>query len=750
MDYKYVGKPIPIRDALLKVTGKNIYTGDMKFPDMLHCKMLFSPVPHARIKNIDTRDAEKLPGVRAVATHLNSPQVYFNSAQRFVDHIIPEDELLFSPIVRYVGDRVAAVAADTLEIAKQAIKLIKIEYEELPAVFDPEEALLSNTVKIHSKGNLIKEMKMEAGDFEASVSEADHSIESRVTTPRVHHGAIETHITIASYSVDEKFTLWTTNQNVFATRLILAKIFNKSFNKVHVIKPPLGGAFGGKLEVVLEPIAALLAKMTGQTVRLELTRKETIISTRTRHPAIIYIKSAVKNNGTIIGREVKVITNTGAYTSSALNVMGAMSSKFFSIYRIPNLRFIGMPVYTNTPIAGAMRGYGSPQLVTAMEIHMDEIARKLNMDPIDIRAINLVKPFDKDPRNNRSIGNSRVLECLKAGAEAFRWSHKVKSINPDILIGYGVSCGIHGNGVFPAHRDLTAMSLLMNEDGSAILHTGTHDLGAGSNTIFTQIIAEIIGIKPDKIEVVEADTEKTGFDLGAYASRNTWVGGSAAKLLAEKILTKFNTLAAEILNENAADIKQENGYYFSTKSLSEKLSIEDIIKYSYKERQEPVIEAISYSSPSGPFSYGVHFARVAINIKTGEVTITDFTAVHDVGKAINPMLVEGQIHGGIQMGIGYALFEDLPIDVKTGRLLNTNLKKYHIPKAKDMPKNTQVILVEKLEDGGPFGAKSIGEIATVPSAAAIINAVNNALNTSFKDLPVTKDTILTTIKPPLY
>lgn len=745
MSFKYIGKPLPIADAASKVTGQLIYTGDMKFPGMLYGKLLFSPLPHAIIKSIDTSEAEKLPGVKAIVTHLNSPQVCFNSALRFIDHGVKEDEMVFSPIVRYVGDRVTAVAAVDQETAAKAVKLIKVEYEELPAIFDPEAALVDGSPLVHSEGNLLKRITSQCGNFEHALQEADIIVEDRVTTPAVHHCAIELHTCIAHWVNNQKLTVWTTNQNVFATRLILAKIFGLTLNKVRVIKPPIGGAFGGKLEAVLEPVASLLAQRTGCPVKVVLNRSEAMVSTRTRHAAITYLKTAVKKDGTIVGQEIKVITNIGAYASSGTNVLGAMSGKAFRLYRIPNMRFIGLPVYTNTPVAGAMRGYGSPQLVAAIEIHMDHIAKLLNLDPLEIRKKNLVRPYDLDPRDNKSIGNCRIYDCIVKGAEQIRWHNRKSEHDEFHKIGFGIGCGIHGNGVYPAHRDITTMTLKLNEDGSATLLTGTHDLGAGTNTIFKQIIGEVLHIYPDMIEIVESDTEINAYDLGAYASRNTWVGGAAAKKAAEKVLGQLKLIATEILNISLENIIIADGYFSTNNASSRKLSIKDITTYSQRVKQKEIIDSVSYHSPAGPSSYGAHFAKVRVNINSGEVQVLEYVAVHDVGKAINPLLLEGQIHGGIQMGIGFAVSEELILDRNTGRIVNATLKKYKVAKAKDMP-NTKVFFVEELEEPGPFGAKSIGEIATVPVAPAIINAINDALGTRFTQLPITPEKILAAIK----
>ncbi|QGP91193.1 Molybdopterin-binding domain of aldehyde dehydrogenase [Neomoorella glycerini] len=740
---RQVGKPAPLKDAVAKATGRLAYVGDMELPHMLHGKILFSPVPHARIKSIDTSAAAALPGVRAVVTYQNSPRVAYNSALRFAGHNIPRDEYIFDDTVRFVGDRVAAVAADDEETAARALKLIKVEYEELPAVFDPEEALQPGAPAVHPGGNLVATIKAEAGDVEQAMAAADFIFTDRITTPRVTHAALELHACLADYS-NGKLTVWSANQNIFATRLILAEVLGLPLNKVRVIKPPVGGAFGGKLEAVLEPVAALLAMKTGRPVRMELSRREVMVSTRTRYAAVFYLKTGVKKDGTIVAQDIRVVMDKGAYATSALNVPSAMNDKAFKLYRIPNLRITSLPVYTNNPIGGAMRGYGSPQLMAAREIHLDRIARALGSDPVDFRRQNLVRPGDINPRFNKTLGNCRPLDCLEEGAARFDWAGK--KARPQgtgrYRRGIGVAAGNHGTGVFGVHVDLTTIALKMNEDGSCTLFTGNQDIGQGSNTMLSLIVAEVLGIRPDQIEVVEADTELTSWDVGTYASRVTWVGGNAAKKAAEKVRQQLLEEGARLLSERVEELDLDGGYVFSRGNPAKRVSLGEIVIAAQQGPDQREIKAYeSYHSVFGPGSYAVVFAEVEVDTETGAVKVLQLVAAHDIGRAINPLMVEGQIEGGIQMGLGYALSEELKVDPASGKVLNPSLKKYRLFKAAAMPE-IEVILVEKGEEHGPFGAKSIGEAATVAVAPAVVNAVADALGMDFNDLPVTPEKIL--------
>lgn len=731
-EYRYIGARIPIRDAALKVTGQMEYVGDIRERGMLYAKVLFSPVAHARIRRIDTSKAEALPGVRAVATHLNSSERRFNSAMRFYEHNIPETERIFDDTVRFVGDRVAAVAADSLEIAQKAVRLIEVEYEPLPIITDVEKALEPGAFSIHGNSNAVTTMVQNAGDVEKGFAESDHVFEDRYVLSAIHHCAIEPHVAIASYDARGKLTVTAPNQNTFATRILLGRIFGLPFNKIRVHSPAIGGAFGEKLEATIEPVAAQLAIMTGKPVKLELTRAECITSTRTRHGAVITIKSGVRSDGTLLAQEFRVLTNTGAYAGSALNVMGAMSHKVFKVYKVPNMRFTGIPVYTNTPVAGAMRGYGSPQAFFAQQRQMDRIARELKIDPFELQRKNLVEPDGIDWRGPYPIGNPRPLDCLKRTQEFMRNWPELSDEGGKYMIGTGMAIGSHGNGCFGAHRDQTCLALKMNEDGSCILFTGTHDMGNASVTVQTQVVAEILDIDIDRIECVVADSEACPYNLGDYASRGTFVSAGAAKKVAESVRAEIVKEAALFMKEDEADLILSKGGVVSSRT-GKRAELDDIMVHAQNVSHREIFCQETYAMPCGPASYGVHAARVRVERATGDVEVTDYVAVHDVGTVINRMGIEGQLEGAIQMGIGYALLEGLEFD-ENGKNKYNNFRTYRTPRATQMPR-IQVDFIEEGEPYGPFGAKSIGECAVVPSAPALINAVSDALKTEIREIP---------------
>ncbi len=727
--YDILGGKMPIRDAALKATGQMQYVADMKIPGVLHAKMLTSPVAHAKIKRIDTSKAEALPGVRAVASHLNTTDKLYNSATRFYEHEIPNTEQIFSPVVRHVGDRVAAVAADSLAIAKKAVSLIEVEYEELPFYIEVEKALEAGACPLHGNTNQITEIVHHAGNVDDAMQEADEIFEGRYETQAVHHAAIEPHVAIADYNAMGKLTVISPNQNTFAFRLLLQRIFGLPMSQIQVKSPAIGGAFGGKLEMTVEPVVAQLAMMAKKPVRLELTRKECIDSTRTRHASVTYIKTGVKKDGTVVAQDIRILTNTGAYAGSALNVLGALSHKVFKLYKCPNIRFTGIPVYTNTTPAGAMRGYGSPQAFFAQQCQYQRIAESLGLSIANFQRKNLVEPDALDPIGKYPLGNPRPLDCLTRVEELMQNWPKIEE-DADYAYGEGLAAGLHGNGCFGAHRDQICLMAKCNEDGSLVLYTGSHDMGNGSITAQCAVLSEILKIPAERIAYVTGDTDVCPWNLGDYSSHSIFVACGAAKKLAEAIGQELLAEAALLLKKPKEALSLCPGGVLCDGKIT---PLCDVVVHAQAVSAREIICSETYVMPAGPGSYGVHAARVRVHKKTGAAEVTDYVAVHDVGKVMNRLSIEGQLEGGIQMGIGYALTEGLVFDEK-GRNVNSTFRKYKMPRAAQMPR-LQIDFVEKGEPQGPFGAKSIGECAVVPSAPAITNALGMALGKELCQIP---------------
>lgn len=747
-EYTYIGKGYPIHDAREKVTGKAVYTVDMELPGMLYAQMLFSPVGHAHIKSIDTSRAEALEGVRYIATCENTPDKLFNSAMRFIGHNMKPDEQIFPRKVRYAGDRVAAVVAEDEETAAKAIKLIQVEYEELPVVVDVEEALKEGACPIHEGGNLLGTLEVKAGDVDQALKESDYVYEGRYSTPIVHHYAMEPHASVADYD-GKRLTVWTSAQNIFAYRVILSQIFDLPVNRIRVVRPTVGGGFGGKYEMVLESVVSWLAIKMQRPVKLELSRKDTMISSRTRHGAVVYVKVGIQEDGTIRAIDYKELANAGGYAGSTMNVLGGASGKSMMLYHVPNMRFKGLGVYTNSPVAGAMRGYGSPQIETPLEIHLDKIAKELGMDPKELRMKNLVVPGDINPAKKSSLGNCRVKECLAKGCELIGWTDQVTTReNGRYRKAMGFACGVHGNGVYGVMMDTTTIQLRMAEDGSVTIFTGNQDIGQGNGVVLKLIVAETLQLDPDSIELIDADTAVTPFDMGTFSSRCTWVSGEAARQAAEELLEKLKKEASELLDVEEEQLSLDHGALILKGDPTIRASYGELALHAQQVsyRGEFTVNKPFYSAHN-PGSYCADLAEVEVDMETGEVKVINFVAVHDVGRAINPLMLEGQIEGGIQMGLGYGLTEELKQDPRTGAVTNAHTKKYKLFRAEDMPKIT-VATVEEGEEYGPFGAKSIGEIATVSVGAAVVNAVNRAAGICIKDLPATPSKIMAELSKP--
>ena len=746
-EHPYIGANVPIAQAALKATGQMIYTADMKLPHMLHAKVLFSPRPHARILSIDTTRAEALSGVHAVITHKNTPNRYYNSCGEVLNEYMTEQ--LFSPVVRYVGDKVAAVAADTEKIAEAALKLIDVTYEDLPAYYDPERAMDENAYVIHDHGdlehgNLILTVAQSSGDVDKAMQKADRIFSDVYECPAIHHGAMETHCSLATFDAEGMLTVYTPSQDTFAKRRNLANIFDLPMSKVRVSVPAIGGAFGGKIDLITEPIAAALAIQTGRPVRLVYNRTEDICSTRNRHAMRLYLRTGVMNDGTIVAEDMRAFVNAGAYASGTTSVVWAMCGRLFKVHQCPNVRFVGYPVITNTTIGGPMRGFGSPQLFFAQQRQMNTISKALGIDMLELQRKNLTTQQGTDPRNQLPHGNARPVDCLNRAAERIGYEdacqEQRESANGRYRIGVGIGVGAHGNGMFGVKADITGLMLKMNCDGTCVLFTPSNEMGNSSVTLQKQMVAETLGMRLSDIDCVEADTRLTPYQLGDYSSRGTFVSGHGALKIANSMQALLAEVAGRMLAVPAESLRFSDRSAISADGRH--VSLEEIVLYSRDHDQKELMCAESFASQASVMSYGAHIAKVRVDTETGEVKVLSYAAIHDVGKAINPLSVTGQIQGALQMGLGNALSEDMGVDEKTGAVKNRTLKRYKMLSAGDMPKELTVEVLDSFEPAGPFGAKSIGECSVVPTLSAIGNAIANAIDAEMNSLPITKEKIL--------
>jgi CO/xanthine dehydrogenase Mo-binding subunit len=745
-DLHYVGQTYPVHDAAQKVTGELVYGSDIELHGMLYAKLLLSPIPHGMVTNIDSRAAEALPGVVKVFSHLNTPaDVYCRARLTPEQELCPRDETLFSEHVRFVGDRVAAVVATSQAIAEAAVALIDVQYEALPALLTTEEAQRRDDVPIHPGGNVFYEYEQECG---RSAESPDCVVVTTTTsTPRIHHAALEPHVCVVQPHSTGGLTIWSTSQGVYGARTVVADFLGLDYHRVRVIKAPMGGSFGGKTEYILEPVTAYMAQKTRRPVKLLLDREECMRATMVRPATASTIRTACSPEGQLENMEVATVLDAGAYASSTSDYSVHMCRKITKLYRLPYYHHQCQAVYTNTPVAGAARGWGAPEIVSALEIHMDRVAGELGLDPVELRLRNLMHPFEVDPVSEMSIGDGRVRECLERGAAAFDWGARRgrAPAHGRYRRGVGVACGAHKNGMFGKFAEASNMTLKMNEDGTFELGASLHDPGCGIVTVMKIIVAEVLGVSPDLVAAGEADTSSTPFDYGTFGSRVTYVVGACAKATAEKLKEEIVTAAADLLHEPRERLTVGGGEVHVQDDGQRGVAFSDIARLSHMRHSPAITAATTYYATSNPASYSVQFAEVEVDCATGLTAVTDFLAVGDVGQAINRGMVHAQFQGAVQMGIGYALYEHMDVD-ETGRSGVDGFKNYHIVNAPDMP-DIQVLLVEHSGDDGPFGAKSVGEIATVPTAAAVINAVNHALGTSLSDLPATPEKILAALYP---
>lgn len=741
-----VGKSIPRIDALEKACGTAVFTTDLKLPGMLVAKVLRSPYPHARIVSIDTAAAAALPGVRAVATYENTTQCFYNSScsEANPPAVPVEDEQLFNRELRYVGDDVAAVAADTEDIANQALRLIKVEYEELPAVFDPLEAMSPEAPSLHQCfiGNNIAGMaKLPMGDLEKGFEESDVIVEEQFKLPVVKHCQLETQAAVASYTPSGRLTVWSTTQSPHPLKALLAKMFDLPASQVRVLNPPyIGGAFGSHVGMSgkAEAMAAALTILSGKPVRMVYTRKEDFIASTTRHSGYVTVKLGAGKDGKFKALYIKAILNTGAYANAGPDVTAVLGVTNASIYQIPNVLYDGFCVYTNTTMAGAMRGFGNPQGNFAVESTVDIMAERLGIDPVKLRLNNVMTPYAPwlPPYPCATAG---LAECLEKGAAAFGFydPNRKREVAPGKVRGIGVAAGTHVSNSWPFAVEFDNAYVTVQEDGSANLAVGVPDMGQGIATTLSQVAASALGIQVENMRIVFGDTDSTPFDIGSHASRTLYSAGTAVNAAAKDAKTKILEFVAEQLHlDGISRLTLEDGII--SLDGKPKMSIKEAAHLIHRSNRQ--IIGVGQTVPFNAPPWHAHFAEVEVDLETGQVEVIRFVAAHDVGRAINPDIVEGQIQGSILQGIGYALSEQIVYD-KKGRQAQDSFHKYYLPTIQETPQ-IDVILVETNEPSGPFGAKGVGECGLVPTAAAIANAVKDATGIRFLQIPITEERVL--------
>lgn len=761
-----VGQNVRRLDAVEKATGTAMFTTDFTLPGMLYAKVLRSPYSHARIVAIDTGEAEKLPGVKAVATYKNTSREKFNTSATMTFTVPPMvpvlDQYIFDEVVRYVGDEVAAVAAVSEKVAEEALQLIKVEYEQLSVVFDPLEAMEPDAPLIHEDchggknipGEIIK---INLGDVEAGFAECDLIIEDTFKVPVQKQAQMETQAAVARVGSDGKITVWSTTQTPHPSRMILAKIFNVLQSKIRVLNPPyIGGGFGVRigLSAKAEPIAVALSMMTKKPVKLVYSREEDFIASDTRHSGYVTVKLGVKNDGAFHALKMKGILNAGAYCSFSAETPGVLGAMGLAVYRMSHQSYYGHSVYTNTTPSGAMRGFGNPQAMFAIESVVDTVAEKLGLDPLELRLKNIMKVGDPWclPYPCSSTG---LPECIEKGAQSIGWSRRGKLNRPGDtkLRGIGMGVGTHVSNAWPFCGDYSNAYVTVQQDGSVHLAVGVPDMGTGVSTTLPQFAAEVMGLGIDKVSITFADTLTTPFDIGSHASRTCYASGTAVVAAAQDAREQILEYAAKFLNVPPERLDIENSVVFVTGWQTDDCSGSGLCQIGEGDRSSVSLEELAYHAhlrnkqfigvgrivPKNAPPWHAHFAEVEVDTETGQVTVIKVAAAHDVGKAIHPLIVEGQIEGGVLMGIGYATSEEICYDAK-GKQLNNSFHKYMLQTALDTPE-IEAIIVEANDPTGPFGAKGVGETGLVPTAGAIANAVYNATGIRFKEIPLTAERV---------
>ena len=742
-----VGKSVRRVDAFDKATGRAKYCDDLCDRSALVARVLHSTIANGVVKSIDTSAAEQIEGVVKIVTCFDVPQIKFPTAghpwSTDPHHQDVADRLLLTSRVRFYGDDIAAVVAENEVAAAQALRALRVEYEEYPFVLDVQEAMKPDAPLLHEEfpNNILAHTTIRNGNYEEASREPGLiKVEGWYDTPTVQHCHIENHMCFASMEAG-RIVIYSSTQIPHIVRRVVGQALGIPWGKVRVVKPYIGGGFGNKQEVLYEPLNAwLTTQVGGRCVRLDVSREETFQNTRSRHPISFDVAAAVDGDMRLMARSCTAVSNQGGYASHGHSIVANAVTGFRQLYldRIGH-HSTAYTVYTNRPAPGAMRGYGIPQCNFAVECMMDDIARERGWDPKAFRLANLMPLGYVDPFNGITCHSTGLAECIEKGADFIGWvelREKYKEQSGPVRRGVGMACFSYKTGVYPISLETASARLVLNQDGTVQLHLGATEIGQGGDTVFSQMAAQAIGIPTEDVHIVSfQDTDTAPFDTGAYASRQTYVTGKAIKKVGEEFREKLLAYAAELFPDaSGLDIRERQVVDGAGEAL---ISLADLAMnafYSLEHSVHITAEDTNHCKEN-TFAFGCCFAEVEVDIPVGKVRVLRIVNVHDSGKLINPALAEAQVHGGMSMGIGYALTEEMKFDPKTGRLLNGNLLDYKMPTSMDHPELT-ALFVETDDPSGPFGNKALGEPPTIPVAPAIRNAVLQATGVAVNTLPL--------------
>jgi CO/xanthine dehydrogenase Mo-binding subunit len=750
--FAVVGRRVPRVDGQEKVTGQAEFVADVVLPGMLWGAVLRSPYPHARIRSIDTSQARNLRGVRAVVTADDTPK-------RTWGVFVKDQPVLAIDKARYVGEEVAAVAAVDLDVAREAVDLIEVEWDELPAVFDPEQAMLADAPLLHEErgSNVAASLDVERGDVVAAFADSDVVVEGTFESHPQWHAAIETIGSVAQFGSNGKLTLWMNTQTLFMARGRIAWALGMSEGDIQIIQPSVGGGFGGKsCDDNNVMVCALLARTAGRPVKLINSREEEFLAgSRPRVPMKIWVKMGFKHNGLVQAKQIRLVADNGAYCAKAPGVFGVSSLRHDTGYKYPNVKAQSYLVYTNKVPTGAFRGFGNPSAEFAVEQTWDLAAEALGMDPVDLALLNAVEPGYVSPHGNRVV-SCELKQCIEKAAELIDWKAKRAVRTPNRGLGMGTTVHVSGKRHFGDYDGSSAVTKV-NEDGKVFIWSGEGEIGQGTMTVLCQITAEELGVPYDDVSISRADTDLTTYCHGAYASRLTYIAGNAVKDAAVKVKAQLLETAGELLEASPEDLDIRDGRV-SIKGVpdSRSLTVAEVARArQYRRGGQPTVASGSfdpdsilqdetrYGNESGAYNFGAQMAEVEVDPETGRVRLLNFVSVADCGTVVNPVAAEGQQEGAIAQGIGYALTEGLLVD--DGRPQNPNFSDYKVPCTVDMPP-LQTAFAASYEPTGPFGAKGLGELGLDPTAAVIANAIYDACGVRVTRLPITAEKVYRAVR----